>query len=417
MKNDGSWEEVLGSKVKGMVRGVVAGASALVIGSMGAWAQEPLRIGVLTDLSGMNVDISGKGSIVAAQMAVKDFGGKVLGRPVEVLSADHQNKADIGGPIAREWVDRQNVKVIVDLPTTPVALAALEIAKAKNVAVLASGAASSDLTGKYCSKVLAHWSYDTYALAKGTARSLTLQGAKDWFFVTADYTFGYNLERDARAAIEAAGGKVRGSVKHPREVSDLSSSLLHAQGSGAKTIGFANSAGDMTTAVKQASEFGIVQGGQQIAALLAFINDIDSLGLKVAQGMVFTDGFYWDMDDETRKWSERFAAQMNGAKPSMIQAGVYSAVLNYLKAVEAAKTDGGEQVIAKMREMPISDMFARNAKLRKDGRLIHDMYLVEVKKPSESKGRWDYYKILRTIPAEEAFRPLSESECPDVAKK
>lgn len=407
----------MGSAIKGMIRGIVTTASALVVGSVCAWGQEPLRIGVLTDLSGMNVDVAGKGSIVAAQMAVKDFGGKVLGRPVEVLSADHQNKADIGGPIAREWIDRRNVKVIVDLPTTPVALAALEIAKAKNVAVLASGAASSDLTGKYCSKVLAHWTYDTYALANGTARSLTLQGAKDWFFVTADYTFGYNLERDARAAIESAGGKVLGSVRHPRESSDLSSFLLHAKDSGAKTIGLANSAGDTTTAVKQASEFGIVQGGQRIAALLAFINDVDSLGLNVAQGMTFTDGFYWDLDDETRKWSARFAAEMGGAKPSMIHAGVYSAVLNYLKAVEAANTDGGEQVIAKMREMPIKDVFARNAKLRADGRLIHDMYLVEVKKPSESTGRWDYYKILRTIPAEEAFRPLSESECPDLAKK
>ncbi|WP_378941641.1 ABC transporter substrate-binding protein [Mesorhizobium sp. ANAO-SY3R2] len=387
-----------------------------VILSQAALAQDTFNIGVLTDMTGVNSDASGRGSVVAAQMAVDDFGDSVLGRKIVVLSADSQNKADIASVVTREWIDKDNVKAIFDVPITSIALAALEVAKTRNVALLSSGAASSDMTGKYCSEVYAHWTYDTFALASGTARAMTLEGNKDWYFLTADYTFGYNLERDATTAVQAAGGTIVGSVRHPRETPDMTSFLLQAQGSGAKTIALANSTADFSLAVKQAAELGMSQSGFNIAALLATIADIDGLGLDVAQGLVLTEAFYWDMDDRTREWSDRFAKEMEGRRPTMIQAGVYSAVLNYLKAVEASGLDGGKEVIAKLRTMPIDDMFARNAKLREDGLMQHDMYLLRVKKPSESNGRWDYYNLVRTIPGEEAFRPLSQSECPLIKK-
>lgn len=398
---------------------LAAGATGLglaVLPLADAMAQESFTIGVLTDMAGVNADATGRGSVLAAQMAVTDFGGSVLGRKINILSADTQNKADISSVVAREWIDKDNVKAIFDLPVTSVALAALEVAKTKNVAVLSAGAASSDLTGKYCSDVYAHWTYDTYSLASGTARAVTQEDNTDWYFLTADYTFGYNLERDATAAVVAAGGKVVGSVRHPRETPDMTSFLLQAQGSGAKTIGLANSTADFSLAVKQAAELGMPQSGYKIAALLATITDIDGLGLDVAQGLVLTEAFYWDMDERTREWSDRFSKVMEGRRPTMIQAGVYSAVTTYLKAVEAAGVDGGREVLAKMRTMPIEDMFARNARLREDGLMLHDMYLFKVKKPSESTGRWDYYDVVRTIPGEEAFRPVSQSECPLVKK-
>lgn len=389
-------------------------ATALMTGW--AHAQEAIRIGVLTDLSGMNADLSGKGSVTAAQMAVEDFGKPLMGRKIEVIFADHQNKPDVGSAIVRQWIDRDKVKAVVDVPTSSVALSVQEVTRNADVAFLASTAGSSDLTGKACSPSTAQWTYDTYALANGTGRALTQSGSKSWYFLTADYTFGHALERDTGAAVTAAGGKVAGSSKHPRESSDFSSFLLQAQGSGADVVALANSSGDTTNAIKQANEFGLQQSGQKLAGLLLFLSDIHALGLESAKDLILTTGFYWDMDDETRAWSKRYAERMSGTMPTMVHAGVYSAVMNYLKAAEASGKLEGTAVMEQMRKMNISDFFGRNAYLREDGRMVHDMYLVQVKKPSESNGPWDYYRILRTIPSKEAFRPLEQSECPLVKK-
>ncbi len=389
-------------------------ATALMTGW--AHAQEAIRIGVLTDLSGMNADLSGKGSVTAAQMAVEDFGKPLMGRKIEVIFADHQNKPDVGSAIVRQWIDRDKVKAVVDVPTSSVALSVQEVTRNADVAFLASTAGSSDLTGKACSPSTAQWTYDTYALANGTGRALTQSGSKSWYFLTADYTFGHALERDTGAAVTAAGGKVAGSSKHPRESSDFSSFLLQAQGSGADVVALANSSGDTTNAIKQANEFGLQQSGQKLAGLLLFLSDIHALGLESAKDLILTTGFYWDMDDETRAWSKRYAERMSGTMPTMVHAGVYSAVMNYLKAAEASGKLEGTAVMEQMRKMNISDFFGRNAYLREDGRMVHDMYLVQVKKPSESNGPWDYYRILRTIPGKEAFRPLEQSECPLVKK-
>lgn len=382
-----------------------------------AYASEPLRIGVLTDMSGTNADLSGAGSVLAANMAVEDFGGEIDGRKIEIVFGDHQNRADIAASISQKWVDEQNVRAIFDLPITPTALAAIEVAKNVNAAVFVSAGASSDLTGKYCTDLSAHWTYDTYSLAAGTARGLTNEENKKWFFLTADYTFGDNLQRDAAAAVEAMGGEIIGSVRHPRETSDMSSYLLQAQASGANVIALANSSGDTSTAVKQAAEYGIMAGGQKIAALLAYITDVDAIGLETAQGMTVTEGFYWDLDDKTREWSAKYAERNHGNPPSMAQAGVYSAVLNYLKAADAIDNDGGREVMAQLRTMPIEDVFSRNGKLRKDGRMVHDMYVFQVKSPEESKSRWDYYKLVNTVAANDAYRPLAESECPLVTEE
>lgn len=379
--------------------------------------EAPIRIGVLTDLSGMNADLSGNGSVQAAEMAVEDFGGKVLNRRVEVLKADHQNKPDIGSAITKSWIDRDNVKAIVDVPTSSVALAVQEITRNANIAFLPSTAGSSDITGKACSRSTAQWTYDTYVLANGTGRALTESGAKSWYFLTADYAFGHALRRDTEAAVKAAGGKVLGGVNHPRASSDFSSYLLQAQASKAEIIALANSSGDTTAAIKQAGEFGIFKGGQKLAGLLMFITDVDGVGLEQAQGLILTTGFYWDMDEKTRAWSKRYFDRNNGRAPTMAQAGVYSAVLNFLKAVEASGRLEGDAVMRQLRSMKIDDMFARNAYLREDGRLVHDMYLVQVKSPSESKGPWDYYKVLRTIPGDDAFRPLADGGCPHVGVK
>lgn len=374
---------------------------------------EPYRLGVLTDMSGMNFDLSGKGSEVAARMAVEDFGGKLLGEDLEVIVGDHQNKPDVGSTLARRWIDEQNVVAIVDLPTSSVALAVQEITRQSDTALLISTGGSSELTGASCSPSTAQWTWDTYALANGTGRAMTLEGDKNWFFLTVDYTFGHALEADTSAAVESAGGTVAGKIMHPRETSDFSSYLLQAQASGADVIALANSSGDTMTALKQAEEFGITAAGQDIAGMLLFLTDVHGVGLEIAQNLKLTTAFYWDMNDDTRAWSQRFADRMDGKMPTMVHAGVYSAVMNYLKAAEASgQATSGSQVMETMRGMDIDDFFNQNAYLRKDGRVVHDMYLVQVKTPEESKGPWDYYKVLRTIPGNEAFRPIEQSACP-----
>jgi len=375
-----------------------------------------VKIGVMNDQSGTYADISGQGSVVAARMAVEDSGITKKGTKVEVIFADHLNKPDVGSQIARQWYDAEKVDVIVDVPTSSVALAINQITRDKGKAFLVSGAAASDLTGKACSPNTIHWTYDTWALANGTGSAVVKTGGDTWFFLTADYAFGHALERDTEAVVLKSGGKVLGKVRHPFPTSDFSSFLLQAQASKAKIIGLANAGADTINAIKQGAEFGIVRGGQQFAGLLVFISDVHALSLERAQGLVLTEAFYWDLNDRTRAWSKRFAAQHHGAMPTMVQAGVYSAVLHYLKAVDALKSDDGTKIIAKMKEMPTDDALFGKGTVRADGRKIHPMYLFEVKKPSESKGAWDYYKVRATIPAEQAFRPLDQGECP-LAKK
>jgi branched-chain amino acid transport system substrate-binding protein len=375
-----------------------------------------VKIGVMNDQSGTYADISGQGSVVAARMAVEDSGVAAKGLKVEVVFADHQNKPDVGSSIARQWYDVEKVDVIVDVPTSSVALVINQITRDKQKAFLVSGAAASDLTGKACSPNTIHWTYDTWALAHGTGSAIVKTGGDSWFFLTADYAFGHALERDTEAVVLKSGGKVLGKVRHPFPTSDFSSFLLQAQASKAKIIGLANAGADTINAIKQGAEFGIVRGGQQFAGLLVFISDVHALSLERAQGLVLTEAFYWDLNDKTRAWSKRFAERHQGAMPTMVQAGVYSAVLHYLKAVDALKSDDGTKVIAKMKEMPTDDSLFGKGTIRADGRKIHPMYLFEVKKPAESKGRWDYYKVRATIPAEEAFRPIAEGECPLVKK-
>jgi branched-chain amino acid transport system substrate-binding protein len=373
------------------------------------------RIGVLTDLTGLYTDNTGTGSILATQMAVDDFGGKVLGKPIEVLSADHQNKADIGSAIARKWIDENKVDVITNVANSAVALAVQTVAREKNRILINTAAATSDFTGKACSPVGFGWTYDTYALASGTGRALVKQGGDTWFFLTADYAFGHSLERDTSRFVEQAGGKVLGSVKVPLSNSDFSSFLLQAQGSGAKVVGLANAGGDFINSVKQAAEFGIVARGQRLAALLVVIQDIHALGLKAAQGLVTTDFGYWDMNDETRAFSKRFM-EKHGTPPNFIQFTDYGATLHYLKAVQAAGTDETKAVVAKMRELKINDPVTKDGWIRADGRVMRNAYLVEVKTPEESKGPWDVYKILATIPPDESIRPLDQGGCPLVKK-
>ena len=398
---------------------ILALMAGLVSG--GAFAQAKLtddvvKIGILTDMSGLYSDVGGEGAVVAAKMAIEDAGGKVLGKPIELISADHQNKADIAANKAREWYDTQKVDMIAELLNSAVGLAVQEVGKQKKRITMNSGAAASRLTGADCSPYGAHWTYDTYALSNGTGKFMVKQGGDTWFFLTADYAFGKNLEKDTTAVVKANGGKVLGSVLHPLSSADLSGYLLQAQASKAKVIGLANAGGDTINSVKQANEFGITKGGQKLAGLLVFDSDIDSIGLQIAQGMYLTTGFYWDMNDDTRKWAKRFGERMKGKMPTMVQAGVYSQVSHYLKAVAAAGTDDADAVMKKMRETPINDFFAKNGKLREDGRMVHDMYLAQVKKPGESKGRWDNLKIVQTIPGDQAFRPLKDSECPLIKK-
>jgi branched-chain amino acid transport system substrate-binding protein len=371
-----------------------------------------LKIGVLNDRSGLYADLSGEGSVVAARMAVEDFGAAAKGINVEIVSADHQNKPDVASNIARQWYDTDGVDVIVDVPTSSAALAVNEITREKGKIFLVSGAASTDLTGKACAPGTIHWTYDTYALAKGTGKAMVDAGHKSWFFLTADYAFGHSLEENTAKVVTEAGGNVVGSVRHPFPGTDFSSFLLQAQASGAEVIGLANAGGDTVNSIKQAAEFGITQAGQSLAGLLIFITDVHALGLETAQGLVLTEAFYWDLSDDTRAWSDRYAAQMNGAKPTMVHAGVYSSVLHLLKAAEAT---GGKDTAALMEWMkanPSSDPVLGEGSVREDGRHMHDMYLFAVKSPSESSGAWDYYNLIATIPAEDAFMPLDEGGCP-----
>jgi branched-chain amino acid transport system substrate-binding protein len=374
--------------------------------------QISVKAGVLNDRSGIYADLSGEGSVIAARLAVEDFKAAEKGIKVEIISADHQNKPDVGSTITRQWYDQDGVDLILDVPTSSVALAVSQITKDKNKILINSGAGTSDLTGKACSPNTVHWTYDTYALAQGTGGAMVKAGGDSWFFLTADYAFGHSLERDTSAVVTKAGGKVVGAVRTPFPGTDFSSFLLQAQASKAKVIGLANAGGDLTNSVKQASEFGITQGGQKLAGLLTFASDVHALGLQAAQGLVLTESFYWDRDDGTRAFSERFAKLNGGKKPTMVQAGVYSGLLHYLKAVEAAKSKDSAVVMAKMKEMPTDDPLFGKGSIRVNGRKMHSMYLYEVKKPSESKGPWDYYKQIAVLSGEEAFQPLAETGCP-----
>ena len=390
--------------------------AALALAAGGAHAQISdgvIKIGVMNDMSGLYADLTGPGSVVAARLAIEDFGAAKKGMKVEIVSADHQNKPEVGSTIARTWYDTDKVDVIVDVPTSSVALAVNQITREKGKAFLVSGAAASDLTGKACSPNTIHWTYDTWMLANGTGSAIVKTGGNTWFFLTADYAFGHALERDTEAVVLKNGGKVLGKVRHPFPGSDFSSFLLQAQASKAKIIGLANAGGDTIGSIKQAAEFGIVKGGQNLAGLLVFLTDIKALGLQTAQGLIFTETFYWDLNDATRAFTKRFSAQApRNNYPTMIHAGVYSAVLHYLKAVEATKSDDGTKVIEQMKKMPTDDPLFGKGVVRADGRKTHPAYLVEVKAPAESKGPWDLYKVRATIPADQAFRPEKEGGCP-----
>ncbi len=399
-----------------ITRTLLAAATAVALGAVGAAAQSggPVKIGVLNDMSSLYADIGGKGSVEAAKMAAEDA-GNVLGQPVQVIFADHQNKPDVGTAIARQWYDTEGVDVITDVPNSGVALGVNEVSREKKKLGLFVGPATSDLTGPKCSPYAAAWVYDTYALAHVTGSAVVKSGGDTWFFVTADYAFGHALERDTAAVVEASGGKVLGTVNVPLNTADFSSFLLQAQSSKAKIIGLANAGGDTINSIKQGAEFGIVEGGQKFAGLLIFITDVHSLGLKTAQGLQLSGPFYHDMNDETRAFSKRFEQRM-GHPPSFTQAGVYSAMHHYLNAVKALNSKDPDKVMAKMRETPINDFMTKNGKLREDGRVIRDFYLFEVKKPSESKGEWDLFKLIQTVPGDQAFRPIDKGDCPLVKK-
>jgi branched-chain amino acid transport system substrate-binding protein len=396
-----------------MRSGLLAASTFILalLASVASAAEGPVKIGVLSDRSSIYSDITGEGSAVAARMAVEDFGGKALGQPIEVITGDHQNKADIASAIVRQWYDADGVDMVTDGGSSAVALAVEELSREKHKLVLFSGPASSDITGAKCSPYAAHWTYDTYALAHVTGSAVVKSGGTSWFFLGADYAFGHALERDTAAVVEKAGGQVLGAVYAPINTADFSSFLLQAQASKAKVIGLANTGGDVINTIKQGAEFGITQGGQKFAALLMFITDVHSLGLKAAQGLQFTSAFYWDQNDATRAFSKRFFARVNHM-PTMVQAGVYSATLHYLEAVKALGSKEPLAVMAKMRAMPINDVMTHDGKLRIDGRVVRDMYLLEVKTPAESKGPWDYAKIIRTVPGDEAYRPLDQGGCP-----
>ena len=370
-----------------------------------------VKIGVLNDRSGIYADLSGEGSVIAARMAVEDFDAATKGINVEIVSADHQNKADIASNIARQWYDQEGVDMIVDVPTSSAAFAVSDITREKGKVFINSGAGSADLTGTKCSPNTIHWTYDTWALAKGTGGAMVAAGNTKWFFITADYAFGHSLEKDTSDVVTAAGGEVVGTVRHPFPGTDFSSFLLQAQSSGAQVIGLANAGGDTVNTIKQAAEFGITQGGQALAGLLIFITDVHALGLQTAQGLVLTESFYWDLNDETRAWSERFAAQNGGKMPTMVHAGVYAGVLHYLKSVEATGGKDSTALMASMKSMPTDDPLFGAGMVREDGRKIHDMYLFKVKAPDQSSGPWDYYEKIATIPAAEAFRPMADGGC------
>jgi branched-chain amino acid transport system substrate-binding protein len=392
-------------------------AAALVgaSGNVAAQDKPPLKLGAILDMSGLYADITGTGSETAAKMAAEDFGGTVLGRKIEIIAADHLNKADLSASIARDMLDNQGVEAIVDVAASATALAAAEIAKARGKIIMFNGPGSIRLSNEACGPFTVHYVFDTYAQANVTGLAAVKQGLDTWFFLSADYAFGADLERDTTNVVVKSGGKVLGSVKHPLNTSDFSSFLLQAQSSKAKVIGLANAGGDTINAIKQAAEFGIVKGGQKLSPLLAFITDIDSVGLPTAQGLLLAEAFYWDLNDDTRAFSKRFMARTKRV-PTSAQAGVYSSVSHYLEAVKAAGSTDAAAVMKLMKDTPINDMFAKNGRIREDGRMVHDMYLFEVKSPAESKARWDDYKLVATVPGEEAFQPLSASRCPLVKK-
>ena len=403
--------KLLSSLIAGLGLVAAAGAQAQISGNV-------VKIGVMNDMSGVYADIGGPGSTLAAKMAVEDYLKTTKSSlKVEVVSADHQNKPDVGSNIARKWYDTDGVDMIVDVPTSSVGLAINQVTKEKGKAYINTGSATSDLTGKDCSPNTVHWLYDTWMLAHGTGSAVVKSGGDTWYFLTADYAFGHALERDTSEVVKASGGKILGSVKVPLNTQDFSSFLLQAQSSKAKIIGLANAGGDTINSIKQAAEFGIVKGGQKLAGLLVFLPDVHGLGLNTAQGLQITESWYWDLNDASRAFAKRFAAQHGGKYPSSDHAGVYAGVLHYLKAVDAAKTDDGTKVVAKMKELPTDDPLFGKGSIRADGRKIHPVYLFEVKKPSESKGPYDYYKVLQTIPADKAFRPIDQGNCPLVAKK
>src|ERR1700751_4496997 len=392
-------------------------AAAFMFGAAAAQAQEkpPLKIGGILDMSSLYADITGSGSLEAAKMAAEDFGGEVLGRKIEVIAADHLNKADLAANIARDMLDNQGVEMIYDVAASATALAAGEIAKARNKIVFFNGPGSIRLSNEACGPYTVHYVFDTFAQANVTGLAAVKQGLDSWFFITVDYAFGQDLEKDTANVVQKSGGKVLGNVRHPLNTSDFSSYLLQAQASKAKVIGLANAGGDTINTIKQAVEFGIMKTGQKLSPLLVFVTDIDSIGLETAQGLLLSEAFYWDLNDETRAFSKRFKDRV-GRVPSAAQAGVYSSVSHYLKAVNTAGTTDAAAVMKIMKETPINDMFAKNGRIREDGRMVHDMYLFEVKKPSESKGRWDDYKLLATVPGNEAFQSLEASRCPLVKK-
>jgi branched-chain amino acid transport system substrate-binding protein len=402
------------------LKSLMLGTALIISAATGALAQDKtIKIGTLTDMSGLYSDLGGVGSTLAAQMAVEDSGLAAKGWKVDVISADHQNKPDVGATTARQWIDVEKVDVIVDVLNSGVALAVNNVVKEKNAIMLNSGAGTSDLTNAQCTPNTIHWAYDTYMLANSTGTALAKAGGDTWFFLTADYAFGAALERDTTAAVTKAGGKILGSVKHPLNTSDFSSFLLQAQASKAKVIGLANAGGDTTNTIKQAAEFGITKGGQKLAGLLMFIPDVNSLGLPVAQGLNFTETFYWDMNDSTRAFSKRYQARSkNKAPPSMVQAGVYASLIHYFKALEAlgGNPHDGAKVVAKMKEMPTDDVLFGKGLIQPNGRKIHPAYLFEVKTPAESKAPWDYYKLVGTTPADQAFTPLDKSSCPLLKK-
>ncbi|MCG5238473.1 ABC transporter substrate-binding protein [Azospirillum doebereinerae] len=391
-----------------------AGAAIAALSAGAAQAQMSdgvIKIGMLSDRSGIYADINGEGSAVAARMAAEEFGNAIGGTKIEIIVGDHQNKADVAANLARQWIDTEKVDVVADVPNSAAALAVQVITRDKKRLFLMSGPGSTDLTGKECSPYGFHWTWDNHAVASATARALVEQGRKSWFFVTADYAFGHSLEAEAAATVKQLGGTIKGSVRHPLGASDFSSFLLQAQASGAQVVAFANAGGDTINAVKQAAEFGIPQGGQTLAGLLLNINDVHALGLETSQGLMLANSFYWDMTDETRAWSKKFE-ERTGRKPSMNQAGVYSSVLHYLKAVQEAGTDDPDKVAAKMRATPVTDMMMKNARIADNGRVFDDMYLAQVKTPGESKHGWDYFKILKTVPGDQAYIAPKDSGCP-----
>lgn len=389
----------------------IAAASSLAVSAAQAeMSNDEVRIGYLADMSGTYRDLAGPGGLTAMEMAVADFGGSVNGAPVVIFSADDRNSADVGANTVRGWIDQNNVDMVGGLVASSVTIAVTNVLKENNGLGIVSGSAASSITNEHCTPNHIHWVYDTYPLANGTAKAVVEQGGDTWFMLTADYAFGHALEADVTSVVKANGGEVVGGVRHPFPTNDFSSYILQAQGSGAKIVGLANAGSDTVNAITTASQFGLTQSGQQLAGLLIFLNDVHALGLEATQNLLLTTGWYWDMDEQSREWAQRYYDEV-GRMPTMVQAGIYSSTMHYLNAVEAAGTDDPETVRAQMADMPIDDFFARNGRIREDGRMVHDMYLAQVKTPEESTGEWDLYEILSTIPAEEAYRPLSESQC------